>query len=160
MIKNIYDFYVSPDEYKRASKLKISMHTVNVRIRKFGWDKEKALTTPTRPLKDKKKWVKIAEANGISKNTFYARVRNGWSYTKASTTKPLKHAGAQKKFTDDVYKKLKLNNISKATFYYRIKMGWTVEKACIQKVLSKEEIIVNLLQSNRTEGSLFYKARR
>ena len=61
-----------------------------------GWDREKAITTPKIAKKDHRccrgrykytdEIIEIVKSNGIKIDTFYRRVRDGWSIEKASTT--------------------------------------------------------------------------
>ena len=82
---NPYDYYITDEEYAIAEKHGISKDTLNFRIRRMGWDKEKALTTKTRKYTDRAKQVEIAKANGISRATFYDRLSDGWSAEDAYT---------------------------------------------------------------------------
>ena len=84
-MNNPYDFYITPEEYAIAEKNGISKDTLNFRIRRMGWDKEKALTTKPRKYTDRKKQVEIAKANGISRATFYDRLSDGWKVEDAYT---------------------------------------------------------------------------
>ena len=82
---NPYDYYITDEEYAIAEKHGISKDTLNFRIRRMGWDKEKALTTKTRKYTDRAKQVEIAKANGIGRSTFYDRLADGWSAEDAYT---------------------------------------------------------------------------
>ena len=84
-MNNPYDFYITDTEYEIAEKNGISKDTLNFRIRRMGWDKEKALTTKPRKYTDKAKQVEIAKANGISRATFYYRIAYGWKVKDAYT---------------------------------------------------------------------------
>ena len=82
---NPYDYYITDEEYEIAEKNGISKDTLNFRIRRMGWDKEKALTTKTRKYTNRIKQVEIAKANGISRATFYDRLSDGWKVEDAYT---------------------------------------------------------------------------
>ena len=41
-MRNVYDFYITPEEYKRAAENGIRKAALEARIRKLGWDKERA----------------------------------------------------------------------------------------------------------------------
>ena len=84
-MNNPYDFYITPEEYAIAEKNGISKDTLNFRIRRMGWDKEKALTTKTRKYTDRTKQIEIAKANGIGRSTFYDRLADGWKVEDAYT---------------------------------------------------------------------------
>ena len=45
---NPYDFYITPEEYKIAAQNGINRKTLEDRIRKLGWNKERAINTPTK----------------------------------------------------------------------------------------------------------------
>ena len=68
---NPYDYYITDEEYAIAEKHGISKDTLNFRIRRMGWDKEKALTTKPRKYTNRAKQVEIAKANGISRATLW-----------------------------------------------------------------------------------------
>lgn len=70
-MKNIYDFYITPEEYEIAVKNGIGKVALENRIRKHGWDKERALTQPTQKQVNNSKWYPIAEAMVFQKNCFY-----------------------------------------------------------------------------------------
>lgn len=49
-------------------------------VNRAGRRNERAMATPPRALKDRRKWLQLARENGINKATFYTRIRNlGWS---------------------------------------------------------------------------------
>lgn len=79
------NIYITDEEYDNALALGIEKTTVDARINKLGWSKEKALTKVV-SSPELKKWTKIAESNGICKNTFISRHYSlGWSLERAST---------------------------------------------------------------------------
>ena len=82
---NPYDYYITDEEYEIAEKNGISKDTLNFRIRRMGWNKEKALTKPPRKYTDRAKQIEIAKANGISRATFYDRLSDGWKVEDAYT---------------------------------------------------------------------------
>ena len=84
-MNNPYDFYITDEEYAIAEKHGISKDTLNFRIRRMGWKKEKALTTKPRKYTNRAKQVEIAKANGISRATFYDRLSDGWKVEDAYT---------------------------------------------------------------------------
>lgn len=80
--------YITPEEYAEAEKNGICRETLNRRIRTYGWDKQKAITTKVRKKKvdNLKKWIDKAATNGIGKNTFLKRVYfQKWDHEKAAT---------------------------------------------------------------------------
>ena len=82
---NPYDFYITDEEYEIAERNGIIKDTLNYRIRIMGWDKEKALNTPTRKYTKRSKQIEIAESNGIGRTTFYDRLADGWKVEDAYT---------------------------------------------------------------------------
>ena len=84
-MNNPYDYYITDEEYEIAEKNGISRDTLNFRIRRMGWDKERALTTPTRKYTKRGKQIEIAESNGIGRTTFYDRLADGWKVEDAYT---------------------------------------------------------------------------
>lgn len=82
---NPYDYYITDEDYAIAEKNGICRDTVNFRIRRMGWEKEKALTKPPRKYSDRKKEIEIAKSNGIGRSTFYDRLSYGWKVEDAYT---------------------------------------------------------------------------
>ncbi|MCR1833086.1 hypothetical protein NSA56_01580 [Oceanobacillus caeni] len=89
--KQVVDRYLK--DYKKAvnNGLDLSYQSFLKRIEK-GWTVEEAITTPKRQnpknkkLNEYQKYRDIALANGISFQTYSARVRNyGWNYERAAT---------------------------------------------------------------------------
>jgi hypothetical protein len=73
-----------------------------------------------------------AERNGISRTTFYNRVRQlGWSKEKAMTTPPQK-----RKFHSNKWIKIaEKNGICYSTYKYRVnELGWEPERAATQQL--------------------------
>lgn len=141
-----YDSYITDDEYKIAEANGIDKRTLEERIRKQFWDKERAISQPKRKRGKYTKWYKIAESNGISRGTFIARVNIcGWDYERAATEsiktieeKAIIMMNSRKVYSDQVYETLKLNGINRNTFAGRIHRGWTVERAMTEKIDTKK----------------------
>lgn len=140
-MRNIYDFYITPEEYDIAERNGISNKLLYYRIRRDGWSKERAMSQPVRKRSDYSKWYLIAEKNGISRRTFLMRMYNcGWDCERAAT-EPIKSikekvilmAESRRKYSDKIYETLKLNGISRTMFYGRIHRGWTIERAMTEK---------------------------
>lgn len=139
---NYYDFYITPEEYAIAEKNGIDNHTLEQRIRYYGWDKDKALNTPKKiRINRYEGYLKIAKENNLSKSLFYSRISSGWDALRAATTPKMKNNGAKSKFSDEVIAKYKENGISPHTFRWRIRNGWSVEDACTQKTMNKDEVL-------------------
>jgi len=84
---------------KIAQQNGIRSGTFRRRVNIYLWNMETAATTPTINHRERmkkvgegnrhypKKYIELAEKNGICYNTFIARMRYGWSMEKASQTK-------------------------------------------------------------------------
>ncbi|EJR67504.1 hypothetical protein IIO_00492 [Bacillus cereus VD115] len=149
---NIYDYYITPEEYVIAEKNGIRRKSLDYRVRRGCWDKEKAITIPTQ--KEPSEWATIKNIslkNGISRQTFSARRKRGWSLTDAITIPPLTKdeiiARAKKKnpqkaptFTEEQVKRAKENGISYSTLYDRVKRyKWDLEEAISTPILSASQ---------------------
>ena len=83
------------EEKETIKKNGLTTRIVSQRVCR-GWDREKAINTP--PIQPQQKAhgrgrykytdeiIEIVKSNGIKIDTFYRRVRSGWSIEKASTT--------------------------------------------------------------------------
>lgn len=151
-MKSIYDFYITPEEYAIAENNGIGRKSLEYRIRYGYWDKEKAITMPTQ--KEPSEWLKVRKVclkNGISRQTFSARRKRGWSLVEAITTTPLtkeetiaraKKNNPQKAptFTKEQVKRAEKNGISYSTLYDRVKRHkWDLEVAITTPILSPSE---------------------
>jgi hypothetical protein len=145
---NIYDFYITPDEYTRAVENGVKPTLLEVRIRSLGWDKIKAINTKPHTKQSLKKWVKIAEANGVCYSTLrYRANRLGWDLERAAT-QPLQDRKAQAKYAYEKsrkypkeYKDLALKNgIPERTFHRRLESGWGLEEAATKQIMTSSEI--------------------
>ena len=86
--------FITEEHYKIAKENGIQEATLYRRVHQYGWDIEKAITTPpiprqSRSRKHPKKYTDLALANGVCLITFYARLKRGWTYEQASSIKPL-----------------------------------------------------------------------
>ncbi|MEB9294891.1 hypothetical protein P4J18_12270 [Bacillus cereus] len=152
-MKSPYDFYITPDEYEEAEKNGISRDLLTCRVRKFGWDKEIAMTKPSRYNANRWKNIKeIALKNGISHSTYTARIKKGWRLIDAISKPPfdryqsLKLAtqvnpkNQNKILTDQQAKIASLNGISYRTAKARIKRSkWSIEEAITTPILTPQE---------------------
>lgn len=80
-----YSFYITPEEYAIAEQNGISPKILEKRIRRFAWDKQRAITQPVRKFENHRQWAKVAEENGIPYHTYWQRLKLGWSNEKAAT---------------------------------------------------------------------------
>ncbi|MCU4757425.1 hypothetical protein OCA26_14980 [Bacillus cereus] len=152
-MKSPYDFYITPEEYERAEKNGINNEMLTRRVRNFGWDKEIAMTKPSRYNTTGWKNVKeIALLNGISRQTYVARMKKGWRLIDAISKPPITKYQAlnlaskanskiqNKTLTDTQAEIASLNGISYSTACERIKrLKWSVEEAITTPILTKEE---------------------
>lgn len=144
------DYYITPEEYKKAEKKGISAKTLDDRIRVLMWDKEKALNTKPQS-KHKAKYRRMAIENGINVGTFYKRVNNlGMSLKDAATKPPIntkskEYLGTLKekrlkkirKHPEHIYKNMRKNNIEYQTFYNRVRGGWSAEDASTHPTMKR-----------------------
>lgn len=86
-MKKVYDYYITPEEYAKAEQNGINRQLLTSRVRRSGWDKERAITTPVKQKHVSKyqKWIDMAEEGGISKRQFIRRLEIGWDLHRAAT---------------------------------------------------------------------------
>lgn len=159
---DIYNFYITPEEYEKAQKNGISKKMLEIRIRKLAWDKERAINTPIRKQKTYTKEIKeLAGKNGISMATFKSRVNKlGWDIEKAATTPMMdntkniyKAIPKVRKYPKKIIQEAKKNGIPVKCFYNRItKYKWDIEKAATTPVMTFHEI--GLMTKEKT-GKVF-----
>ena len=146
----VYDFYITPEEYKIAESNGICPNTLEKRIRWYGWDKKKAVGMP--PIKHKriaKHLVEEAQRNGIGYNTLRYRLNRGWN-TERAVTEPVmsfqlcgKKSAAIKgtKYPIEYLELAAKNGISRSRFRDRVsRLGWTMEKAATKPIMTREEV--------------------
>lgn len=147
---NVYDFYITPDEYEIAKKNGISSKILDVRVRDLGWSKKEAINKPILHQKNyPKEILELAKNNGICYRTFKSRVNKlGWDIFKAANT-PLmdnrkninKAFDKVRKYPKEIIELAEQNGISAKCFYNRIsKYKWSVEKASTTPVMKSSEI--------------------
>lgn len=148
---NPYDYYVTPDEYARAAAIGVDNQTLDRRIRELGWKKDRAISTPIRPLdKGRGYWRKIAEQNGVNFAAFHSRISRGWSDEEAAT-KPIQSQEECRKqaleatnkvrvFPEPMLRLAEKNGIPYHTFRMRVlKSKWDLERAATEPVWSKKQ---------------------
>lgn len=141
---NVYDWYITPEEYKKASKNGISKENLEQRIRKYGWNKKDALNTPVKKRDViPKKFKDMAKKNNIPIGTFYSRVYVlKWSMEKAATepimdieTKSENFVKRLRKYPIEWIEKAKENGITPYNFRRRVReYNWSYEKAATTPV--------------------------
>lgn len=126
------------------------------RIREYGWDKERAITTPKKVRKDRSLWINKALSNGICKGTFYSRVSKcKFSEEEAATIPLMEHTGPKSKFSKEILEKVKANGISIDCFRRRIREGWDIELASTLKPLSKDECVKRMHVARKSKNIYF-----
>lgn len=133
-------FYITPEDFRIAEENGISKDTLLSRVRKLGWDVDKAITTPVRAKrKFTKEEIKTMEENGVNQNIAANRMYWGWNLEKA-ITKP-KKKGRQYVYPEWVYKEANKNGISYSALGNRIRRGMSLEEACTKKLITKLEAL-------------------
>lgn len=147
---NLFNQFITDDQYNTAFKNGISKRRVEHRVRAMYWDIERAITQPVKNRSAKYITNDVREEAaklGISYSLIRKRISSGMTLNDAITT-PLADKKQQaenarknnKKYPDWVYKKLEENAISTSTFYKRInKSRWSVIEACTKPVMSNRE---------------------
>ena len=134
-------FYITPEDYKIAEENGISKDTLLCRVRKLGWDVDKAITKPVRvKRKFTEEEIKTMKENGVDRNTVSCRLQYGWTLEQA-LTRP-KKGGRQYVYPEWVYKEADKNGISYSALGSRIRRGMSLEEACTKKIITKEEALV------------------
>ncbi|MDO6634108.1 hypothetical protein [Bacillus thuringiensis] len=153
-MKSPYDYYITPDEYERAERNGINRRVLNERIRNLGWDKDIAMTKPVR-RSNATGWCKVREIalkNGISRKTYYARMKKGWKLIDAISKPPINKYQAlklaekanywseNKVLSDEQAEIASLNGVSYRVARERIRrLKWSVEEAIATPVLTRSE---------------------
>ena len=134
-------FYITPEDFKIAEENGISKDTLLSRVRKLGWDVDKAITKPVRAKrKFTEEEIKTMEENGVNRNIAAGRRYWGWTLEEAITKS--KKKGRQYVYPEWVYKEADKNGISYSALGNRIRRGMSLEEACTRKVITKEEALV------------------
>lgn len=167
MLDNIYNFYITPEEYKKAAENGVSSFLLEVRIRTLLWDKSKAINTTPHIKKSLKDWIKIAEKHGICYSTLRYRANYlDWDLERAAT-QPLQDKSVQaknayeksRKYPKD-YKDLALKNgISERSFHRRLKSGWTIEDAATKPLMTHREIGLMTKEKRQKKLNLIFSKR-
>ena len=133
-------FYITQKENEKEKENGIPEYVVTTRVRKLGWDVDKAITKPVRAKrKFTKEEIKTMEENGVDRNTASCRLKWGWTLEKA-LTKPKKR-GRQYVYPEWVYREADKNGISYSALGNRIRRGMSLEEACTEKVITKQEAL-------------------
>lgn len=136
---NIYDWYITPEEYKKASENGIIKENLEQRIRVYGWSKKDALEIPVKKRGTiPKKFKDMCKKNNIPIGTFYSRIyAYKWDMEKAATepimdmeTKAQNFVKRLRKYPVEWIEKAENNGITQYNFRRRVReYGWSYEKA-------------------------------
>lgn len=97
MRRNLINTYISSVHYAIAKDNGISKATLRNRVWTLSWPIKRAVTEPVREKEnDNSEWLEVAKENGINRNTFYSRIKSGWSAERAATTPTGKKGRPQK----------------------------------------------------------------
>ena len=133
-------FYITQEDYKIAEENGISKDTLLSRVRKLGWDIDRAITKPVRgKRKFTEEEIKIMKKNGLDRNTVTCRLQYGWALEEALTK--AKKGGRQYVYPEWVYKEADKNGISYSALGNRIRRGMSLEEACTKKTITKLEAL-------------------
>ena len=133
-------FYITPEDFRIAEENGISKDTLLSRVRKLGWDIDRAITKPVRSKrKFTEEQIKIMEENGVDRNTASGRLNKGWD-PKEALTRPKKR-GKQRIYPDWVYEEADKHGIRYSALGNRIRRGMSLEEACTEKVITKQEAL-------------------
>ena len=133
-------FYITPEDFKIAEENGIPEYVVTTRVRKLGWDVDRAITKPVRvKRKFTEEEIKTMEENGIDRDVAAGRRYWGWTLEEA-ITKP-KKKGRQYVYPEWVYKEANKNGISYSALGNRIRRGMSLEEACTKKMITRLEAL-------------------
>lgn len=162
---NVYDYYITPEEYDTAKENGISPTLLEQRVRLLAWPKEKAISTPPHKKKPVKDWAEIAEKHGICYSTLRYRMnRLGWDPERAAT-QPLQDRAAQAKKASEKSRKYperyarlaEKNGIKERTFHRRMKEGWDPLVAATRPAMTPSEIGLMTKDKRKVELRKFFK---
>lgn len=96
------------------------------------WPLERATTEPVnkKTPSEHTSYIGVAQEHGISKATYYKRLKEGWTKEKASTT-PTQGLGRRRTrvYTDEQLKIANQHGISRQMLDRRLARGWHLERA-------------------------------
>lgn len=76
---------VTDEQAERAAANGVNYRALYERVAKRGWSVEQAINTPVQRRRNLSEWISLAEKNGINRNTFYTRIRDGMDPERAAT---------------------------------------------------------------------------
>lgn len=138
------DMYLTEEDFEIALANGIPRDLAYGRFYYKYWEKQKAITLPPQTVdKERKKWRELALSNGIARETFNDRLRNGWTYEKAATEPPMSAKEALKLarsrqpkiLTEEQRRTADANGIPYQTLRRRIRTyGWPISRAITEPV--------------------------
>ena len=84
-----YEWYITPIQYELGLSNGISKSTLTFRVRKYGWDIERAFSQPVKHQNESKEIRLILKNNNVTVQTYKWRMAAGWDAEKALNTPPL-----------------------------------------------------------------------
>ena len=138
--------YLQPEDYVKAKKNGIPATTLYHRFYIYGWDKDRATTTPmgyrkkSEPRLAWEKWKEKAKENNVARHVFYRRLREGWTAEEAATTevKGIGKTERNRVISDEIYTLAKKNGIGRSTLQNRVyNCAWDPKRAATQPVNKK-----------------------
>lgn len=140
MAINIYDYYITHEDYARAAEYGVSRSLLCERVRRLCWPKERAITTPPTPKRSLIPQIvrDLAEQNGIPFPLLSQRVRNGWSLYRAATAP--KQTPKPPIRRDSYADMAERNGIKRDTYRYRVRAGWDKYTAATRPTMTKSEV--------------------
>jgi predicted DNA-binding protein YlxM (UPF0122 family) len=134
-------YYLTPSDYEVAEQMGIDRNTLYSRVYRYNWSILRATTTPKKqhfgPYKDFKE---VCDKNGITKGTFYERIRRGYTPEEAATKKVNPGIKREQNFklTQELFDIAKENGIEKGTVESRVyQYKWSVKRAITEPVNTK-----------------------
>ncbi|WP_414052917.1 hypothetical protein [Macrococcus animalis] len=91
------DYKATYDKYKDIAVVDYMTFYARLKQKSRGFTIERALTTETHSFKE---WREIAIKNGISRATYYRRIKKGWNSQDAATT-PIEEKYKKNKYVDE-----------------------------------------------------------
>lgn len=154
-------FKLTPLHIEEARKNGISKSAVEARVQKYGWTVHEAITVPpakrTKMTEEYSKYLEIAKRNNIGSDTFYHRVKSGWSYEDAST-KGINEVKNHRSRPDKEWQyKAVQNGIKSKTYKARIKLGWSPEEASSVPTLESGQHLNEERKQNSKEAFKKFK---
>lgn len=122
-------FYITDEDYAKAEKNGIKKITLESRVRKYGWDVDRAVNTPNlKRSKFSDEQLKLMKESGVNIDTIKYRINHGWSFEDAISI-PSYSLHTVRKYPEEIIQKATANGISYSTFRRRVNKGWSIEDA-------------------------------